>query len=134
MSDPGAITARIGDTPYQVTLGDGTHEWASDEPVALGGANTAPDPTQILVSALGACTSITLKMYAGRKEWPLEEVHVTLTMTQDNAGTHIQRHIEVSGDLTDEQRTRLLQIANACPVHRIMSGEISIDSFIAAAT
>lgn len=131
MTDSRQVTATTGSEPYHVTLGNGEHEWIADEPESLGGADTGPSPTDLLLSALGACTSITLEMYAGRKEWPLDKVQVELSLEQDKAGTHITRQISVVGDLDDEQRNRLLQIANACPVHKILSGEINIDSTIA---
>jgi len=127
------VQASSSHTPYQVTLkSDSNHTWISDEPEALGGGDTGPSPTQLLLSSLGACTIITLQMYASRKEWPLTGVEITLQLNpggRPEAGhTEISRQIKVKGDLSSEQQVRLLQIANVCPVHKILSGEIKIDS------
>jgi putative redox protein len=123
-----SVTADIGNIDYQVRLADGTHSWIADEPTSLGGGDTGPEPASLLLSSLGACTSITLKMYAKRKEWPLEGVHVELSMKSTAEGTNIDRRISLQGALSDEQRERLLQIANACPIHKVLSGAIRIDS------
>ncbi|MDR5819822.1 OsmC family protein [Caballeronia sp. LZ043] len=125
------VTAEIGATDFHVRLADGSHDWSADEPVSLGGGDTAPDPHSLLLGSLGACTSITLKMYAKRKEWPLEAVHVELSVESAAAGTRIDRRIALTGPLSDEQRERLLQIANACPIHKVLSGPIHIDSALA---
>ncbi|BAN22795.1 OsmC family protein [Caballeronia insecticola] len=125
------MTASIGNTDFQVRLKDGTHEWIADEPASLGGGDTGPEPASLLLASLGACTSITLKMYAKRKEWPLESVHVELSMKSTAEGTNIDRRIALGGALSDEQRERLLQIANACPIHKVLSGAIHIASDLA---
>lgn len=126
-----SVTASIGNTDFQVRLKDGTHEWTADDPASLGGGDTGPEPASLLLASLGACTSITLKMYAKRKEWPLESVHVELSMKSTAEGTNIDRRIALGGALSDEQRERLLQIANACPIHKVLSGAIHIASDLA---
>jgi putative redox protein len=125
------VNATIGATPYKVDFDDGTHQWHADEPASLGGGDLAPTPVSLLLSGLGACTSITLKMYAQRKGWSLDDVHVTLSLETGEEGTRINRSIVLNGALSDDQRERLLQIANACPVHKILTRPISIDTNLA---
>lgn len=130
-----AVTAAIASTPYTVRLGDDHgHQWLADEPADLHGTNAGPDPHRLLLSSLGACTAITLKMYAERKGWPLEGVEVALDFNPDGTpppgSNRISRRIALYGELSEEQRERLLQIANACPIHKVLSGEIHIDSVL----
>jgi putative redox protein len=135
MSRTPPVTAVIGETPYVVTLTDGTHEWLGDEPLEAGGGNRGPSPHQLVLSGLGACTAITLRMYAARKGWPLAGVTVELQLNPDGApaggGSEIRRRITLSGDLTAEQRERLLQVANACPVNKTLGGEIHTTTSVA---
>ncbi len=128
MSAAPTVTATIGDADYQVRLDYGTHTWLADEPESLGGSNAAPEPASLLLSSLGACTNITLRMYAKRKAWPLEAVRVELSMKSTADGTVIDRRIALDGALDQEQRERLLQIANACPMHKVLSSAIHIES------
>lgn len=129
MRTPANVTA----APYTVRLDDDRgHQWLADEPADLHGANAGPDPHRLLLSSLGACTAITLKMYAERKNWPLEGVEVALDFNPEGEpapGTsRIRRRIALYGKLDEQQRERLLQIANACPIHKVLSGEVHIDS------
>lgn len=127
-------SAKIGNTypSYATQLVVGHHHLVADEPVDLGGGDTGPAPDELVLAALGACTAITLRMYAQRKQWPLESVEVKLDFaSRDKAKAVIQRTVHLSGPLDDEQRERLLQIANACPVHRILTGEVEVPTTLA---
>jgi putative redox protein len=116
----------------------GAHTFYADEPADAGGDNTGPDPYELLLGALGTCTSMTLQMYARHKGWPLEEVEVRLSHRRDYARDcedcdtqpaqidKIERRITLKGDLDQEQRARLLEIAEKCPVHRTLTGTIEV--------
>ncbi len=124
-------TAIIASEKYAVRLQNGRHEFVSDEPRELGGGDTGPAPDELLEASLASCTAITLRMYADRKNWPLAEVAVTVTLERKDNETLFNRNIVLNGTLDDSQRERLLQIAKACPVSKTLSGTIRIDSKIA---
>ena len=116
----------------------GPHRLMADEPLDAGGANSGPSPYDLLLSALGSCTSMTIGMYARRKAWPLESVTIRLhhsrihatdcaeCETKEGMLDHIQLDIQLTGTLTNEQRAKLLEIAGKCPVHRTLVSEINI--------
>ena len=106
----------------------GPHRLRADEPAGQGGGDTGAGPHELLLGALGACTSMTLRMYAERKGWPLRSVHVALTGASADGEYAITRTITMSGDLDAEQRQRLLEISDKCPVHRTLTGEIVIQT------
>lgn len=104
----------------------GTHTLRADEPAHKGGDDNGPEPHELLVAALGACTAITLKVYADRKGWPLTDVRVHLTGSPADGRYVIRRQLTFTGELDAEQRQRLIEIAERCPVHRTLTGEIAI--------
>jgi putative redox protein len=110
-------TATLGTERYHVDIQAGTHRLDADEPAHHGGGDTGPPPFGLLLSGLGACTAITLRMYAERKDWPLEGLQVRLTYTvQDRATRWIDRAITLRGPLGDDQRAKLAEIAEKTPV------------------
>lgn len=139
-TENGEVVVTGGAAGYSQQITAGSHHLASDEPVAVGGADTGPSPYDFLLAGLGSCTSITLRMYADRKGWPLEGVRVRLRHskihTQDCADCEtkkgkidlIEKEIKLAGQLTEEQRTRLMEIADRCPVHRSLMSENVIRS------
>ncbi len=132
------VVVRGGPDGYRQEISDGSHAFVADEPVAVGGSDTGPGPYALLLASLGACTSMTLQLYARRKGWPLDGVTVTLRHervyardceeceTADGMVGRIHRDIAVAGPLTEEQRASLLAIAEKCPVHRTLTSEIVI--------
>jgi len=126
------VVAEAGFGRYGQIVYDGKHRLTADEPEDAGGLDSGPNPYGLLMAALGACTSMTLRMYAARKAWPLKQVTVRLRHgrihAQDCADCEnkqgkidrIEREIELSGELSAEQRLRLLEIANKCPVHQTL--------------
>lgn len=123
---------------YTNAVRTGPHTLFADEPEAVGGNDRGPSPHDYIMAGLGACTSMTIRMYAERKGLALKRVGVRLWMrkikaadcpdcvTKDGEVAEIMRDITLEGDLTDEQRARLLEIADKCPVHKTLSGEIKI--------
>jgi putative redox protein len=123
---------------FQQSIDVGSHHLTADEPVSVGGLDSGPGPYDLLLAGLGACTSMTLRLYADQKKWPLERVSVTLSHAKIHAADceecetkegkldRIERVLTLAGDLTDEQRARLLEIADKCPVHRTLTSEINI--------
>jgi putative redox protein len=139
------VTASTGPRGFRTEIGVRGHTLLADEPEALGGEDAGPTPYDLLVGALGACTSMTLQMYARRKQWPLREAIVHLRHSRVYAADQehcadrparldrVERELELVGDLTAEQRARLLEIAGRCPVHRTLEAGVVVDTRLAAA-
>lgn len=132
MSTPPTVNATLEDTPYVVRFSDDLgHTWTADEPQEVGGGNTGPTPERLVLSSLGACTAITLKMVAARRQLPLTGVQVELQLNpsgKPEAGNDIVRRITLQGELNEDQRAQLLKVANACPIHKLLTGEIRIQT------
>ena len=125
---------------FRQRISIGPHQLVADEPKDVGGNDAGPTPYELLLSALGACTNMTLRMYANRKGWPLREVRVVLTHSRDYARDcaecdtkptmveRIDRQIMLLGELSEEQRERLLELADRCPVHRTLTSIVQIQT------
>ena len=123
-------TALIGLTQYQTVVNSGGHGLITDEPLEAEGSNTGMNPFSLLLASLASCTAITLRMYINRKMWPIEEIKADVEMFKTLTGTRIETRLSFKGEVSDEQRDRLLKIANACPVHKILVGNIDINTVI----
>jgi putative redox protein len=133
-----AVTVSGGPSSLHQVISVGRHRFLADEPKASGGQDEGPDPYELLLSALGSCTNMTLRLYADRKGWPLREIRVVLTHSKNYAEDcanceqpaammdRIERRITLIGELSAEQRQRLLVIANLCPVHKLLTSKIDL--------
>lgn len=138
------IVASTGPGPFEQVMLDGRHTLIADEPAAAGGGDAGPGPYELLLMALGSCTSMTVRMYAARKKWALEQVIVRLRHEKVHAKDcadcedgktmldRIDRDIEFVGNLEEAQRARLREIADKCPVHRTLTSRIEIHTTVSA--
>jgi putative redox protein len=139
---PWTITVHGSAAGFAQEIAIGQHRLVADEPVSVGGTDTGPNPYDLLLAALGSCTSMTVAMYARRKRWPLESVTVRLSHSKVHAADcaeaetkvglldHVHRDVAFSGPLSEDQRARLLDIARKCPVHRTLESEIVIETHL----
>jgi putative redox protein len=121
-------SASIGRVNYQAVVRSGGHTLVADEPADLGGADTGMAPYNLLLASLASCTVITLRMYIERKMWIVDEINISLEMFKEGNSTRIDAEITFKGELTDKQRERLLTIADACPVHKILTGNVIVNN------
>jgi uncharacterized OsmC-like protein len=138
------VVVKSGLLRYSQKISVGSHVLQADEQGDSGGNDSGPNPYELLLAALGACTSMTVRMYAERKQWPLKSVEVRLAHskiyaeecatcdTKEGMLDRIEREIALFGDLSDEQRHRLLEIAERCPVHRTLVSEVKISTRLIA--
>lgn len=133
MSDQDITTVTIGTDDYRTTVRSRGHTFYLDEPGELGGKDTAPTPYELLLGSLGACKAITVRMYANRKGWDLREVRLDLAHSRPNdrdGAEQIDISISFTGDLDEEQRARLKEIANKCPVQKTITGELAVGTIL----
>jgi len=135
---PADVVVRGDATGFLQEVVSGNHHLRADEPVSVGGSDAAPGPYDYLLIALGVCTSMTVGLYARRKQFPLENITVSLRHsrihaqdceeceTKEGMLDRIDTYIELTGSLTVEQRAKLIEIAGKCPVHRTLKSEIDI--------
>lgn len=134
------VLVRSGPLKYAQNIGVGPHVFQSDELNDIGGYDAGPNPDELLMAALGACANITVRMYAERKGWPLQGVEATLkyaqTLAEDSAQSaaknttvrQIEMEIFFAGKLSEAQQQRLLEIADRCPIHRMLVSQVTICS------
>jgi uncharacterized OsmC-like protein len=137
-----SVVVRSGSSRFGQTISVGPHVLPADEPNEYGGEDAGPNPYELLLAALGACTSMTVRMYAERKQWPLRGVQINLSHAKVHAEDcaecetkvgmidRIELRICLVGDLSEEQQRRLLEIADKCPVHRTLTSEVQVSSFL----
>lgn len=125
------VTATIGKDKYITNINTNSeHTVIADEPEEKGGLNKGPMPGEYLATALGACTCITMRMYADRKEWDVKSITVTVTYERDREArtSSFLKEIKIEGNLDEAQTKRILQIGDRCPIHFTLSNPISIES------
>jgi len=127
-----SVITRIGKDPYRTEIHIQPHVLLADEPKEIGGQDLGPAPGELLLSSLGACKAITMRMYADRKKWDLDAVEISLSISKQRGELQetnfIKCHIRLDGNLDETQRQRLLKIGNKCPIHKILSNPIVIES------
>jgi uncharacterized OsmC-like protein len=140
-----SVVVEAGRLRYTQNISVGSHLLQGDEPVSAGGGDVGPNPFELLLAALGSCTGITVRMYADRKQWPLEGVHIELSYArvhaEDSAACDkglklvdgIELELSLFGELSENQRQRLIAVANKCPVHRLLESPIPIRAKLAPA-
>lgn len=128
------VHGSIGTEKYQCTIEWRNGQFIADEPVKNGGKDTGPDPFTLLLSSLATCTLVTLRMYIDRKEWDIAEIRVNVNLFQakdgENTTTFIDRDISFPQSIDAEKKTRLLEIAQNCPVSKLLEGNIKVRSYI----
>ena len=127
------LRGKIGVQKYLCTINWRNGELLMDEPQSIGGKDLGPDPMSTLLASLAGCTLATLRMYIDRKEWNIDEIKVSMNLTQDDSETFvttITRNISFSTEITEEQRERLLLIAEKCPVSKLLKNTIKIETTV----
>jgi len=124
------VKARIGKEKYRMVVETDGQNFVMDEPIGLGGKDLGPDPGELLSASLAACSAATMKMYADRKGWELEEAVVEVDFKKNEATntTEFSKTISLKGNLDEQQKQKLHEIAGKCPIHRLLTNSIEINS------
>jgi uncharacterized OsmC-like protein len=135
MSGPRAVHATLGPSGYRTVVRAGPHLVVADEPAAVGGTDTGPTPMELVAAALGGCVSITLRMVAQRKGWPLEGVEVEATVSKEQVEgarprDRFELQVRLLGPLDDAMRTELTRVASRCPVHRLLAHGTTVQTVV----
>ncbi len=128
MADNRTVTATIGKDLYRTEVQTSVHSILSDEPADMGGKDLGPTPGDFLRMSLASCTAITLRMYADRKKWDVEQIRVVVSSEQAKYKTIFRCSISVAGKLDAQQLERLQQIAKLCPVHKVLANPIEVET------
>lgn len=127
-----SVITKIGKDPYRTEIHVQPHVILADEPKDMGGQDLGPAPAELLLSSIGSCKAITMRMYADRKQWDLTGAEISLSISKQTGELQdtnfIKCHIRLDGNLDETQRQRLLKIADKCPIHKILSNPIVIES------
>ncbi len=127
-----SVITKIGKDPYKTEIHIPPHVLIADEPKDVGGQDLGPAPMELLLSSLGSCKAITMRMYADRKKWDVDAIEISLSVSKQKGELQetnfIKCHIRLDGNLDETQRQRLLKIADKCPIHKILSNPIVIQS------
>jgi len=132
------VSVNSGPLRYAQTVSIGSHVFQSDEPADVGGNDMGPNPQELVMASLGACTNITIQMYAERHQWPLKGVRATVSYAKVLAENSpapdatIEMEISLAGNLSGEQQQRLLEIAQRCPVHRMLASPVVVHTRLLA--
>ncbi|GGD79741.1 osmotically inducible protein C [Emticicia aquatilis] len=130
MAEITKVKASIGRDRYQTVIQTDKHELIGDEPIENNGTDLGPDPYEFILAGLATCTAATLRMYADRKGWDLEQLEIELSLQVERVGvsqsTNILRELHFVGNLDDEQKAMLLNIAEKCPVHKLLTNQVII--------
>jgi putative redox protein len=136
------VTTRVGRSGFRAEVSARSHALMADEPVSFGGTDTGPTPYEYLLAAIGTCTAMTLRFYADRKAWPLESAEVSLRQSRSHEAdcekcateevgiSRVERRIHMVGPLNDDQRKRLLEVADRCPVKQTLARSIRVDTVV----
>ena len=126
------VTAHIQQTPYETHVSTDNQVIVADEPAEVGGRDRGMKPSDLLAASLGTCTVITLRMYADRKGWPLKSAVAHVDLENDSVAkrAHFRIRLVLNGNLTDDQRARLLDIADRCPIHRMLENPIDFSTVL----